>query len=53
MLATSPLLEKRTGLYFDGTTEAKANQQAYDRRARKRLHILSCQLTGIPVEMSA
>jgi NAD(P)-dependent dehydrogenase (short-subunit alcohol dehydrogenase family) len=47
-LATSPELEGRSGLYFDGLREARANAQAYDARARERLHELSVRLTGLP-----
>jgi NAD(P)-dependent dehydrogenase (short-subunit alcohol dehydrogenase family) len=45
-LATSPELEGITGRYFDGTREGRANPQAYDEEARKRLWILSEQLCG-------
>jgi hypothetical protein len=46
-LAVSPELEGRTGLYFDRTTAARANPQAYDRAARERLRALSFELTGL------
>ena len=46
-LAISPALENVTGKYFDVNTEAKANTQAYDEKARKRLWDLSVQLTGL------
>ena len=36
-LAVSPELEGVTGRYFDGTREARANRQAYDAGARRRL----------------
>jgi NAD(P)-dependent dehydrogenase (short-subunit alcohol dehydrogenase family) len=45
-LAVSPELEGVTGRYFDGTREARANRQAYDPRARKRLWDLSEELCG-------
>jgi len=45
-LAVSPELEGVTGRYFDGTREARANRQAYDPRARKRLWDLSEDLSG-------
>ena len=45
-LAASPGLEGVTGRYFDGTREARANRQAYDPRARKRLWDLSEDLSG-------
>ena len=45
-LAVSPELEGVTGRYFDGTREARANRQAYDEGARKRLWVLSEELSG-------
>jgi NAD(P)-dependent dehydrogenase (short-subunit alcohol dehydrogenase family) len=45
-LAVSPELEGVTGRYFDGTREARANRQAYDGEARKRLWDLSEELCG-------
>jgi NAD(P)-dependent dehydrogenase (short-subunit alcohol dehydrogenase family) len=46
-LAVSPDLEGKTGLYFDGQRPARANAQAYDTDARRRLWDLSLQLTGL------
>jgi len=46
-LATSPALEGRSGLYFDGLREARANAQAYDLEARRKLRELSLDLTGL------
>jgi NAD(P)-dependent dehydrogenase (short-subunit alcohol dehydrogenase family) len=43
-LAASPELEGVTGRYFDGTRAARADQQAYDTEARKRLWALSEKL---------
>src|SRR5882724_9059577 len=37
----------RSGLFFNGMHEAKANPQAYDVAARKRLRALSLELTGL------
>ncbi len=37
----------KSGLFFNGLREAKANPQAYDAAARQRLHALSMQLTGL------
>jgi NAD(P)-dependent dehydrogenase (short-subunit alcohol dehydrogenase family) len=48
-LATSPKLNGVTGEYFDGKRGARANAQAYDREARRRLRIMSGQLTKIKV----
>lgn len=45
-LAVSPALANRTGLYFNGLEEARANAQAYDAAARERLWALSEALTG-------
>jgi NAD(P)-dependent dehydrogenase (short-subunit alcohol dehydrogenase family) len=49
-LATSPELEGKTGLYFNGQREARANAQAYDAAARRRLWDLSARLTGLARE---
>ena len=46
-LATSPTLEGRGGLYFDGRKESRANAQAYDRTARAKLRALSLELAGL------
>jgi NAD(P)-dependent dehydrogenase (short-subunit alcohol dehydrogenase family) len=37
----------KSGLFFNGMNEMKANAQAYDEAARKRLRALSLQLTGL------
>jgi NAD(P)-dependent dehydrogenase (short-subunit alcohol dehydrogenase family) len=37
----------KSGLFFNGMNEAKANPQAYDVAARRRLRALSLQLTGL------
>jgi NAD(P)-dependent dehydrogenase (short-subunit alcohol dehydrogenase family) len=49
-LAASPELEGVTGRYFDGQREGRANQQAYDAEARKRLWALSEELCGSLLE---
>jgi len=46
-LATSPDHEEVTGHYFEGQREARAERQAYDPEARKRLRALSEELTGL------
>jgi NAD(P)-dependent dehydrogenase (short-subunit alcohol dehydrogenase family) len=46
-LAISPDLAGRSGLYFDGLREARANSQAYDASAREKLRALSLQLTDL------
>jgi NAD(P)-dependent dehydrogenase (short-subunit alcohol dehydrogenase family) len=43
-LLTRPDLEGKSGLYFDGQREAKANEQAYDSHARRQLQDLSFDL---------
>jgi NAD(P)-dependent dehydrogenase (short-subunit alcohol dehydrogenase family) len=37
----------KSGLFFNGMNEMKANAQAYDREARARLKALSLKLTGL------
>ena len=46
-LATSPELAGKSGLYFNGQQEAKADPQAYDADARRHLKALSLQLAGL------
>jgi NAD(P)-dependent dehydrogenase (short-subunit alcohol dehydrogenase family) len=45
-LATSPDLDGVTGRYFDRERESRADDQAYDAEARRRLWSLSLELTG-------
>jgi len=40
----------RSGLFFNGMSEAKANPQAYDADARGRLRRLSFELTGLATD---
>ena len=47
-LATGDDVAGKSGLFFDGLQEAKANPQAYDAAARTRLRTLSLELTGLP-----
>jgi hypothetical protein len=49
-LAASPELEGVTGRYFDGTREARAGGQAYDKEARQTLWELSEELCGRPLD---
>ncbi|BCH15951.1 MULTISPECIES: SDR family oxidoreductase [unclassified Mesorhizobium] len=51
-LATSPALEGRSGLYFDGQRESRADPQAYDAKARQQLRTLSLDLVGLPSPIS-
>ncbi len=44
-LAVAPAIEGRSGLYFNVLKEARANAQAYDPEARRRLRDLSFALT--------
>ena len=46
-LALSPALAATSGRYFNGLQEARANPQAYDAEARRRLRALSLELTGL------
>ncbi|MEN3280093.1 MAG: hypothetical protein V7607_1233 [Solirubrobacteraceae bacterium] len=46
-LAASPSLDGVTGGYFFGTDEARADEQAYDTDARRRLRELSQRLVGL------
>ncbi len=52
-LAVSPKLEGRSGLYFNVLNEARANAQAYDAEARRRLRALSLELTGLKGQASS
>lgn len=45
-LAVAPALAGRSGLYFNGLREARADPQAYDEQARERLRALSLELSG-------
>jgi hypothetical protein len=46
-LIAAPVTETGTGRYFNGLDESRANEQAYDPPARRRLRELSEQLTGV------
>jgi NAD(P)-dependent dehydrogenase (short-subunit alcohol dehydrogenase family) len=46
-LALARELEGRTGEYFDGLRAARANAQAYDPQARRRLAEVSARLAGL------
>jgi len=45
-LAASPALEGRSGGYYNGLREARADPQAYHDAARRRLRALSLDLVG-------
>jgi NAD(P)-dependent dehydrogenase (short-subunit alcohol dehydrogenase family) len=49
-LAQSPAVEGRSGLYFNGLAESRADPQAYDAEARAKLWALSLKLTGLKDE---
>jgi NAD(P)-dependent dehydrogenase (short-subunit alcohol dehydrogenase family) len=49
-LAVSQEVEGVTGRYFDGTREARADGQAYDKEARQTLWELSEELCGHPLD---
>ncbi len=46
-LVVAPELDGVTGRYYDRLVEGRADRQAYDREARRRLWRLSEQLTGL------
>ena len=46
-LAVSPNLDGKSGLYFNVLREARADPQAYDAEARRRLRALSLKLVGL------
>jgi NAD(P)-dependent dehydrogenase (short-subunit alcohol dehydrogenase family) len=46
-LVTGEDVADKSGLFFNGMHEAKANPQAYDAAARERLRMLSLELTGL------
>jgi NAD(P)-dependent dehydrogenase (short-subunit alcohol dehydrogenase family) len=52
-LAAAPALALRSGLYFNGLREARADAQAYDAAARARLRALSLELTGLRSEVTS
>jgi NAD(P)-dependent dehydrogenase (short-subunit alcohol dehydrogenase family) len=47
-LAEGSDMAGKTGLFFNGLQQARANSQAYDAAARQRLRRLSLELTGLP-----
>ncbi len=52
-LVASPALDGRSGLYFSGQREGRADAQAYDPAARKRLRRLSFGLVGLADPVAA
>ena len=52
-LAISPEVEGRSGLFFNGQREARADAQAYDADARRELETLSLELTGLSAKNAA
>ena len=52
-LATSAAMDGRSGLFFNGQREARADAQAYDPAARQRLKTLSLELSGLSAKTSA
>ena len=52
-LVESPALAARSGLYFSGMQESRADRQAYDEDARKRLRALSFNLVGLADPLAA
>jgi NAD(P)-dependent dehydrogenase (short-subunit alcohol dehydrogenase family) len=47
-LVDEPAFAGRSGLYFNGMQESRADRQAYDEDARRRLRALSFDLVGLP-----
>jgi NAD(P)-dependent dehydrogenase (short-subunit alcohol dehydrogenase family) len=47
-LVNQPAFAGRSGLYFNGMQESRADRQAYDEDARRRLRALSFDLVGLP-----
>jgi NAD(P)-dependent dehydrogenase (short-subunit alcohol dehydrogenase family) len=47
-LVNEPAFAGRSGLYFSGMQESRADRQAYDEDARRRLRGLSFDLVGLP-----
>ncbi len=52
-LIESPALAGTSGLYFSGMRESRADPQAYDEKARRRLRELSFDLVGLADPLSA
>jgi NAD(P)-dependent dehydrogenase (short-subunit alcohol dehydrogenase family) len=46
-LAVGDDMEGKSGLFYNGMQQMRANPQAYDEAARKRLRALSLELTGL------
>jgi NAD(P)-dependent dehydrogenase (short-subunit alcohol dehydrogenase family) len=51
-LIDGPALAGKTGLYFNGMQESRADPQAYDEEARRRLRALSFDLAGLSDPLS-
>ena len=52
-LVESEALAGRSGLYFSGMQESRANSQAYDENARRRVRELSFELAGLADPVAA
>jgi NAD(P)-dependent dehydrogenase (short-subunit alcohol dehydrogenase family) len=52
-LVESQALTGRSGLYFSGMRESRADPQAYDERSRKKLRALSFDVVGLADPVSA
>jgi NAD(P)-dependent dehydrogenase (short-subunit alcohol dehydrogenase family) len=51
-LATSSELEGRSGVFFDGRRETRADPDAYNARSRQRLRELSLELAGLSADVA-
>ena len=49
-LAVAPEVEGETGVFYNQQVLGRANAQAYDEAARRRLWTLSCELLGLPAD---
>ena len=47
-LVDKPAFAGKSGLYFSGMQESRADRQAYDEDAHRRLRALSFDLAGLP-----
>ncbi len=52
-LVEGPALAGKSGLYFSGMQESRADRQAYDEEARRRLRALSFDLVGLADPLAA
>jgi NAD(P)-dependent dehydrogenase (short-subunit alcohol dehydrogenase family) len=51
-VATAPGLEGRSGAFFDGLRESRADPEAYNAHTRQRLRTISLELTGVSADVA-